>query len=138
MPYIGGVLMADGRVFCVPLNATSARIYDPANEYGEHGRRVPGIECIRRWGSHAGRPGVLRPVQRHVCVDLRSRDEFGEHGRRVPGIDAYYGGVLLPDGRVFCVPFNATSASIVDPNSTVTQPFTQSDAITLSPFLNKF
>jgi hypothetical protein len=29
-----------------------------------------------------------------------------------PGGNAYVGGVLLPDGRVFCVPFNATSARI--------------------------
>ena len=29
-----------------------------------------------------------------------------------PGSNAYYGGVLLPDGRVFCVPCSATSARI--------------------------
>ena len=29
-----------------------------------------------------------------------------------PGSAAYIGGVLLPDGRVFCVPYNATSARI--------------------------
>ena len=32
-----------------------------------------------------------------------------------PGGDAYHGGVLLPDGRVFCVPRFATSARIYDP-----------------------
>jgi len=32
-----------------------------------------------------------------------------------PGSYAYYGGVLLPDGRVFCVPYDATSARIYDP-----------------------
>jgi len=35
----------------------------------------------------------------------------------------FYGGVLLPDGRVFCVPFNSTSARIYDPaTNTVTTP----------------
>lgn len=31
-----------------------------------------------------------------------------------PGDYAYVGGVLLPDGRVFCVPRNATTARIYD------------------------
>ena len=32
-----------------------------------------------------------------------------------PGNYAFYGGVLLPDGRVFCVPFLGTTARIYDP-----------------------
>jgi len=32
-----------------------------------------------------------------------------------PGSGAFAGGVLLSDGRVFCVPFNTTSARIYDP-----------------------
>jgi hypothetical protein len=32
-----------------------------------------------------------------------------------PGSDAYYGGVLLPSGKVFCVPYNAAQARIYDP-----------------------
>jgi len=40
-----------------------------------------------------------------------------------PGSYAYYGGVLLPDGRVFCVPYNATTARIYDPvTDTLTTP----------------
>ena len=31
-----------------------------------------------------------------------------------PGSAAFIGGVLLPDGRVFCVPHNSTSARIYD------------------------
>jgi len=31
-----------------------------------------------------------------------------------PGSDAHVGGVLLADGRVFCVPADATSASIYE------------------------
>ena len=34
-----------------------------------------------------------------------------------PGSNAFVGGVLLPDGRVFCVPFSSTSARIYDPNT---------------------
>jgi len=40
-----------------------------------------------------------------------------------PGSDAYAGGVLLPDGRVFCVPFGATTARIYNPaTDTLTTP----------------
>ena len=30
--FIGGVLLPDGRVFCVPFSATTARIYNPATD----------------------------------------------------------------------------------------------------------
>ena len=51
-----------------------------------------------------------------------------------PGGSAYIGGVLLPDGRVFCVPNSATTATI-----TATRSHVGLDSnITLSPFFNKF
>ena len=34
-----------------------------------------------------------------------------------PGSGAFVGGVLLPNGRVFCVPHNSTTARIYDPVS---------------------
>ena len=40
-----------------------------------------------------------------------------------PGSTAYLGGVLLPDGRVFCVPYSATTARIYNPTTdTLTTP----------------
>ena len=40
-----------------------------------------------------------------------------------PGGAAFSGGVLLPDGRVFCAPFSSTTARIYDPTSnTATTP----------------
>jgi len=40
-----------------------------------------------------------------------------------PGNWSYYVGVLLPDGRVFCVPYIATTALIYDPRTdTLTTP----------------
>jgi hypothetical protein len=58
--YVGGVLMPDGRVFCVPRNATSASIYDPvANTVST----VAGFP-----GSDAYIGGVLMPDGRVFCV----------------------------------------------------------------------
>ena len=40
-----------------------------------------------------------------------------------PGSGAFSGGVLLPDGRDFCVPFNSTPARVFDPSTnTLTTP----------------
>ena len=40
-----------------------------------------------------------------------------------PGGNAFFGGVLLPDGRVFCVPYNSATARIYDPTTdTITTP----------------
>jgi hypothetical protein len=51
-----------------------------------------------------------------------------------PGSSAYFGGVLLPDGRVFCVPFSATTARIYGA-AVNTAPLDFN--LTLSPFFNK-
>lgn len=32
-----------------------------------------------------------------------------------PGNQAFFGGVMLPDGKIFCVPHNSTTARIYDP-----------------------
>jgi hypothetical protein len=136
--HIGGVLMPDGRVFCAPFNATFASIYDPVSDSVSTVTGFPGS------GAYTG--GVLLPDGRVFCVPYNSTsatifDPVSESVSTVsgfPGSGAYVGGVLMEDGRVFCVPFNATSARIFDPESTVSRPFTVSDIVTRSPFLNKF
>ena len=136
--YYGGVLMADGRVFCVPYGATSASIYDPVSNTVS---TVPGFP-----GNNAYIGGVLMADGRVFCVPINNTsasiyDPVSNIVSTVtgfPGSYDYIGGVLMEDGRVFCVPFNATSARIFDPESTVSRPFTVSDIVTRSPFLNKF
>jgi len=57
----GGVLLPDGRVFCVPHNSTTARIYDPiTNTLTTPSGTYPGT------GAFAG--GVLLPDGRVFCV----------------------------------------------------------------------
>ena len=59
--YVGGVLLPDGRVFCVPYNATTARIYDPATDtLTTPTGTYPGS------GAYYG--GVLLPDGRVFCV----------------------------------------------------------------------
>ena len=115
--FIGGVLLPDGRVFCVPLSSTSARIYDPvANSVSTPAGTYPGT------GAFVG--GILLPDGRVFCVPLQSTtariydpvaNTVSTPAGTYPGSSAFIGGVLLPDGRVFCVPYSSTSARIYDP-----------------------
>ena len=54
-----------------------------------------------------------------------------------PGNFAFNGGVLLPDGRVFCVPPNSTSARMCSGDFSGASKNFQLLAV-LSPYLNKF
>ena len=123
--YVGGVLLPDGRVFCIPANATSARIYDPATDtLTTPAGTYPGS------GGYAG--GVLLPDGRVFCIPYNATtariynpatDTLTTPAGTYPGSGGYSGGVLLPDGRVFCVPYNATTARIYDPaTDTLTTP----------------
>ena len=63
--FAGGVLLPDGRVFCVPHNSTSARIYDPvANSVSTPAGTYP--------GSFAFEGGVLLSDGRVFCVPRNS------------------------------------------------------------------
>ena len=134
--FFGGVLLPDGRVFCVPRNSTTARIYDPTTDtLTTPTGTYPGS------GAFAG--GVLLPDGRVFCVPYSSTtariydpvtDTLTTPTGTYPGSLAFYGGVLLPDGRVFCVPTSSTSARIALTRSHV--PLDSN--FTLSPFFNKF
>jgi hypothetical protein len=113
--FLGGVLLPDGRVFCVPLSATNARIYDPVTNTIS----VAGITG----GSAAFVGGVLLPDGRVFCVPLNASNgkiydpvtDTQSNTALTGGSGAFRGGVLLPDGRVFCVPLDASNAKIYDP-----------------------
>jgi hypothetical protein len=118
--FYGGVLLPDGRVFCVPYNSTSARIYNPATD-------TLTTPTGTYPGSGAFRGGVLLPDGRVFCVPGNSTsariynpatDTLTTPSGTYPGSAAFIGGVLLPDGRVFCVPYNSTSARIAGPTAT--------------------
>ena len=49
-----------------------------------------------------------------------------------PGSNAFIGGVLLPDGRVYCVPFNSTSSRLYGGGQSY------NINVLLSAYLNKF
>ena len=112
--YFGGVLLPDGRVFCVPHYATSARIYNPNTD-------TLTTPAGAYPGSAAYIGGVLLPDGRVFCVPRNATsariynpntDTLTTPAGTYPGSNAFSNGVLLFDGRVFCVPHYDTSARI--------------------------
>jgi hypothetical protein len=102
--------MSDGRVFCVPYNATSARIYDPASD-----------TLITPTGTYPGTGafigGALLPDGRIYCVpygstSARIYDPVADSLTTPTGTfpaSSSSGGVVLLDGRVFCAPRTASA-----------------------------
>jgi len=114
--YVGGVLLPNGKVFCVPYNATSARIYDPVTD-------TLTTPAGTYPGGSAYYGGVLLPNGKVFCVPCNAAsariydpvtDTLTTPAGTYPGSSAYVGGVLLPNGKVFCVPCNAASAIIAE------------------------
>ena len=117
LAFIGGVLLPDGRVFCVPFDAGNAKIYDPVTN-------TQSTTALTKGVSYAFTGGVLLPDGRVFCVP-----RYASVGKIYDPVtntqsttaltsdvsDAFAGGVLLPDGRVFCVPRNASYGKIYDP-----------------------
>jgi hypothetical protein len=115
--FFGGIKLKDGRVFLIPFNSTTARIYDPINNT----LFTPKPTFP---GNYAFRGGVLLPDGRVFLVPSNAtkayiynpyNDTVFISTPNFPGGGAFAGGVLLPDGRVFLVPNYSTLAWIYNP-----------------------
>ena len=60
---------------------------------------------------------AYRAMTEQVRTQISYQGYFTTAAGSYPGTSAYYGGVLLQDGRVFMVPFNATFARIYNPTT---------------------
>lgn len=119
--YAFSIVMTDGRIFCIPYNATQARIYNPynntvilagaANSFPGSNSYASGVLlndgrvfCIPRGpttGVHVTQARIYDPTTDTVTV-LGVSGDFG---------GGYDGGVLLRDGRVLCNPFPTATLS---------------------------
>lgn len=123
--FFGGVLLPDGRVFCVPSNITTARIFDPLSN-------LVSTPSVSFPGGGAFIGGVLLSDGRVFCIPYSSTsariynpvtDSISTPTGTYPGTSAFWSGLILRDGRVFCVPFSSPSARIYNPtNDSLTTP----------------
>jgi hypothetical protein len=113
--FSGGVLLPDGRVFCIARSASNGKIYDPVTN-------TQTTTALTSGGSDAFYGGVLLSDGRVFCVPLSASNAKiydpvtntqSTTALTSGGTNAFVGGVLLPDGRVFCVPFGASNGKIL-------------------------
>lgn len=115
--FSGGVLMADGRVYCTPSNSTTARIYDPVTD-------TVSIPTGTFSGSDGFLGGVLMTDGRvyiapKVATTARIYDPVTDTLTTPAGTfgggGANLGALLLKDGRVFVIGFNTVQSRIYNP-----------------------
>jgi len=106
--WYGGVLAPNGKIYCVPHNATQVLEIDPETKE------------LTLFGSLSGTSkwlgGVLAPNGKIYCVphnatqaleinpETKELTLFGD----LSGTSKWIGGVLAPNGKIYCVPHNAT------------------------------
>lgn len=115
-PYLGAVMMEDGRLFFVPFSATVGQIYDPINDRiitptgnYEGGNASSGAVLI-----HTGEV-LLVPRSKSCKVYNPYSNSMRTIGSAPAVADAFYSGVVMADGRVFCVSGFSTFCQIIDP-----------------------
>jgi hypothetical protein len=118
--YISAVVMPDGRAFAIPYSATAGRIFDETNS-------TSSATSVSWPGSSAFAGGVLFCLSGSYKIYLQG---FGSTTSRIYHIqqdsssipngtfpaNSYRSCVLLPNGNILRVPYNAPSASIYNPN----------------------
>jgi alpha-tubulin suppressor-like RCC1 family protein len=129
--YSGGVLLPDGRVLFVPYSATNIGIYDPFANKGRGSFTVGPVITPAGTLKYGG--GVLLPDGRVLFIPHNARnvgiyDPITNLFTTPIMYDAaisttinsdlnadakYFGGSLLPDGRVVMTPASATNVGIV-------------------------
>jgi hypothetical protein len=121
--FVGGVLLPDGRVFCTPRSSTTARIYNPATDtLTTPNATYPG-SAFSSVLLHDGRVysmpwigGVTARIYNPVS-DISTLSQTPHPISTNPSFSNFIGAVVLPDGRVFCVPHGSTSARIYNPTT---------------------
>ncbi len=113
--YAGGVLLADGRVFMVPLFTNQALIYDPVSQVIS---TAAGYYSFIGGALMAdGRVFLLPGQVYYAAVYDPNTNTLMNLNRTFETVYPFGGATLLPDGRVFCVPYASTIAVLFDPAS---------------------
>jgi hypothetical protein len=110
--FAGGVLLPDSRIFMVPFNTTTARVYDaqtgtlstPNGTYQTTGYRSGVLTACGRVAM------IPYNAANAVLWDPQSDTLTTARGTVDTPSNSYWGGVLLPDGRIFMTPCNKTQA----------------------------
>jgi hypothetical protein len=144
LKWTGGVLATNGKIYCIPQAPLRILIIDPAMNTVELVGYLPHDED--KWaGGVLGPDGkiygiprdyhsvlVIDPTDDTIYPDGISLEE--ELGNARFDEDKWTGGVLAPNGKIYCVPNEADSVLIIDPHSNGEM----LASIAECPYFNKF
>ena len=128
----GGVLAPNGKIYCIPLQASQVGIINPYTDtinlstitgaYGGDYKWIGGvlapngkIYCIP-WRSTV--VGIIDPVTNTIDMTTITSSKYPSI---LTGDGKWSGGVLAPNGKIYFIPQNSTVVGIIDPsNNTMT------------------
>lgn len=121
--YSSAVLAPNGKIYCIPADATDILIIDPASNTAT--RSTMGVDLS---GSGKWYGGVLAPNGKIYCtpnnaVDILIIDPTSNTATRsnlgvnLSGASNWLSSTLGSDGKIYCAPYNATDILIIDPAS---------------------
>jgi hypothetical protein len=126
--WLGGVLAPNGKIYCIPWEGSSVLIIDPeANTLDTD--KISGLGEGYKWYG-----GVLAPNGKIFCIpydadtvlvidpaddtyDTITIPDPGPSGPLPDDPGKWYGGVLAPNGKIYCIPWRADYVMIIDPES---------------------
>ena len=135
-----GVLAPNGKIYCVPHNATNILVINPANNSASTSEI--NITLASTTGKWVG--GVLAPNGKIYCVPhnatnilvidpVNNSASTTEINITLASTAAKWAeGVLAPNGKIYCVPHTATNILVINPanNSASTSEITVTPALT--------
>lgn len=121
--YYGNTLGADGKIYCIPYDATTVLIIDPVAGTASTTNFGLTLTDGDKWSG-----GVLAPNGKIYCAPVDSTtiliiDTLNgtasrtNMGASLGGTDKWMGGVLGPDGKIYFIPYSSASILIVDPEA---------------------
>lgn len=123
--YHSATLAADGKIYCAPLSASQMLVIDPATNDTTFFGNVPKNQSY--YGAILGLDGNIYCIPWHatnvlVIDPVRRVERFlgplpsAPRSNIVPRFDngMYAGGVLAPDGKIYCVPSQAENILVID------------------------
>lgn len=121
--WFGGVLAPNGKIYCIPYNATNVLIVDPILKTTDT-TTLAGLPGTTKWAG-----GVLSPNGKIYCVPYSSSSVLIIDPNRnildtttisgLSGTNKWRGGVLAPTGSIYCCPSDITTMLIINTNSNI-------------------
>jgi len=139
--WLGGVLAPNGRIYCIPWEAENVLIIDPTANTADTDA-IGDLGGGNKWHG-----GVLARNGKIYCIPYDSDavlviDPATDTSATIPIPDPdpagpepgdpskWYGGVLAPNGKIYCIPWKADYVMIIDPESETVDP----DAISFAAY----